>query len=401
MKFVEGGVTAPRGFKASGVAAGIKKSGTKKDCALVVSDTLASVAGMFTKNIMKAPPVLWNAAVCNTGKARGVFINSGNANAATGEQGIADVCTTADQVAVGLKASPQEICICSTGVIGVPLPMDRIASGVKGCLKGLSTKGSPDAAAAIMTTDTVPKEKAVEVVLSNGTIRIGTIAKGSGMIAPNMATMICVLTTEATVAPETLQAVLREAVEASFNCICVDNDMSTSDTVLCFANGLAGLPELKPGSEDYRLFSSALGDLCKRMARELVLDGEGVTKFVEVAVSGTATNDQAKTIARAIACSQLCKTAWFGEDPNWGRIACAVGYAGVDFEPRELSLWYDDLQVVAEGGPAVYREEDAAAILKQREFRIRARVGNGRGTAVFWTSDLSDQYVRINADYRS
>ncbi len=401
MTRVDGGVTAPKGYTASGVIAGIKPSGKKKDCALIVSETTASAAGMFTQNVMKAPPVMWNAAVCATGKARAIFINSGNANAATGEKGVEDVCTTAELLAKALEATPQEICICSTGVIGVPLPMDRIAKGIEGCAAELSPTGSPDAAVAIMTTDTVPKEVAFEVPLSHGSIRMGAIAKGSGMIAPNMATMICAITTDAAIAPDLLQSALRDAVEVSFNCICIDNDMSTSDTVLCMANGMADAVEIVPGSEDYTTFATALTDLCKHMARELVMDGEGATKFVEIAVEGTATDDQAKTVARSIAFSQLCKTAFFGQDPNWGRFVCAAGYSGVQFEPADLALWLDNVQLVERGTPASYREEDAAAVMKQREFRIRLRLGNGPGKAVFWTSDLSDGYVRINADYRS
>jgi glutamate N-acetyltransferase/amino-acid N-acetyltransferase len=401
MTHVEGGVAAPTGFTASGVIAGIKKSGKKKDCALIVSDTTATVAGMFTQNVMKAPPLIWDAAVCATGKARAIFINSGNANAATGERGVADVCTTADLIAERLNASPQEICVCSTGVIGVPLPMDRIAAGIEGCIAELSPSGSSDAAMAIMTTDTVPKEVAVEIPLSTGAIRMGAIAKGSGMIAPNMATMICAITTDASIGSSALHTALREAVEVSFNCICVDNDMSTSDIVLCLANGQSGGPEIVRGTADYDAFSTALTDLCKQMARELVLDGEGATKFVEIEVTGTATDDQAKTVARTIAFSQLCKTAFYGQDPNWGRIVCAAGYSGVQFDPADLALWLDGLQLVDGGSPANYREEDAAAVMKQREFRIRVQVGSGPGKAVFWTSDLSEEYVRINADYRS
>jgi glutamate N-acetyltransferase/amino-acid N-acetyltransferase len=252
-----------------------------------------------------------------------------------------------------------------------------------------------------MTTDTVPKEVAVEIPLSSGVIRMGAIAKGSGMIAPNMATMICAITTDASIGAGALQTALRNAVEDSFNCICVDNDMSTSDTVLCLANGQADAPTVEPGTADYDTFCTALTDLCKRMARELVLDGEGATKFVEIEVFGTATDDQAKTVARTIAFSQLCKTAFYGQDPNWGRFVCAAGYSGIQFDPSELSLWLDDVQLVAAGTPAGYREEDAAAVMKQREFHIRLQLGNGPGRAVFWTSDLSEEYVRINADYRS
>ncbi|MCC6695959.1 MAG: bifunctional glutamate N-acetyltransferase/amino-acid acetyltransferase ArgJ [Candidatus Hydrogenedentes bacterium] len=401
MNFIDGGVTAPKGFRASGVAAGIKPGSTKRDCALVASDVPATVAGMFTKNLMKAPPVVWNGIVCASGKAQAVFINSGNANAATGERGVADVCSTADLVAEGLQAPAKEICICSTGVIGVPLPMDRIAVGVRGCLESLSKDGSSDAAAAIMTTDTVPKERALEVTLGSHVVRLGAIAKGSGMIAPDMATMICAITTDAAVAAAPLQEALRDAVEASFNRICIDNDMSTSDCVLCLANGQAGVGQIKPGSPEFAVFAEALKSLCIVMARELVKDGEGATKFVEISVSGTATDEHARTIARAVAQSQLCKTAFFGQDPNWGRIACAVGYAGVDFDPAQLTLWLGDVQLVAEGTSTGYREEDAASVMKRPEFRIRIKVGDGPGNAVFWTCDLSDKYVHINADYRS
>jgi glutamate N-acetyltransferase/amino-acid N-acetyltransferase len=400
MKWVEGGVTAPKGFQASGVAAAIKKSSRKKDCALIVSATPAVVAGMFTKNLMKSPPVVWSAAVCAMGKAQAVFINSGNANAATGERGNEDVCTTAAWVAEGLGISPDQVCICSTGVIGVPLPMDRIEIGVKGCLASLSDAGSGDAAQAIMTTDTVPKELAVEVELEGRVVRIGAIAKGSGMIAPNMATMICVITTDAAIASTDLNALLRDAVDRSFNCITIDNDMSTSDTVLCLANGASGV-SVQAGTPAYSTMERVLRELCVATAKKLVMDGEGATKFVEIVAEGTATDDQAKTIARAIAQSQLCKTAFFGQDPNWGRIVCAAGYAGVDFDPAELALWLDDVQLVHNGVAANYREEDAAAVMKRREFRIRLRVGNGDGRAVFWTSDLSRDYVTINADYRS
>ncbi|MCC6155314.1 MAG: bifunctional ornithine acetyltransferase/N-acetylglutamate synthase, partial [Candidatus Hydrogenedentes bacterium] len=298
MKQIEGGVCAPRGYQAAGVAAAIKKSSTKKDCALIASDAPATVAGMFTKNVMKSPPVVWNAAACLVGKAQAVFINSGNANAATGERGAEDVCTTAGWIADGLGIAAQHVCICSTGVIGVPLPMDRIQNGVNGTLKALSGSGSSDAAQAIMTTDTVPKERAIEVELSAGTVRLGAIAKGSGMIAPNMATMICVITTDAGIDSQALDKALRAAVNASFNCITIDNDMSTSDTVLCFANGASGV-QIEADSGDCKAFESALQELCVDMAKLLVRDGEGATKFVEIAVEGAQNEEDAKTIARA------------------------------------------------------------------------------------------------------
>jgi glutamate N-acetyltransferase/amino-acid N-acetyltransferase len=398
---VQGGVTAPKGFRASGVAVGIKPGSTKKDCALIASDVPAAAAGAFTTNLFKSPPVLWNQAVCARGVARAVFANSGNANACTGERGLADVRTTAAQVGRGLGVPAEHVGILSTGVIGVPLPMDRIARGVAGCLEALSQDGSGDAVRAIMTTDTVPKEMAVEVALTAGTVRIGAIAKGSGMIAPNMATMFCIVTTDAATDPDPLREALLRAVSVSFNQMCVDNDMSTSDSVICFANGAAGTPTLRPGTLDFNIFSAALMHVCLEMAKALVRDGEGATKFVEIAVSGAATDEDARTIARSIAASQLCKTAFFGQDPNWGRIACAAGYAGVPFDPNRACLWLDDVPLMRNGMPAVYREEDAAARMAKREFRIRLEVGDGPGTTTFWTSDLSPRYVEINADYRT
>jgi len=400
MKYVDGGITAPKGFRASGVAAHIKKVWDKKDCALIASDAPATAAGMFTKNLMKSPPVLWNAAVCISGTAQAVFINSGNANAATGERGFEDVCTTAAWLADALHADPKHICICSTGVIGVPLPMDRIRKGVESSVNALAETGSGDAALAIMTTDTVPKEIAVEIALSNGTVRIGAIAKGSGMIAPDMATMICVITTDAEIDAPALDKALRSAINVSINCITVDNDMSTSDTVLCLANGASGV-RIEGDTADFAAFSEALRALCVDVAKLLVKDGEGATKFVEIAIEGADSEDGAKTIARAIANSMLVKTAFFGQDPNWGRIVCAAGYAGVDFDPGVIALWLDDVQLVKDGAATHYREEDAAAVMKQKEFRVRLCVGSGPGSAVFWTSDLSHDYVSINADYRS
>ncbi len=400
MNPIDGGVTAPAGFRAAAVAAGIKPKSTKLDCALVVSDVPATAAGVFTTNVMRAPCIEWNADVCARGTARAMFVNSGNANAATGERGRADVRATAKLLADGLGAAAEEICVASTGVIGVPLPMDRITNGVSGCLEKLSPEGGHDAALAIMTTDTVPKERAFEITLSGGTARIGAIAKGSGMIAPNMATMIAIVTTDVAIDAAHLKPMLRRAADASFNRICVDNDMSTSDVVIVLANGKSG-QRIAPGSPDEKTFEDALTELCVVLARELVKDGEGATKFVEITVTGAATDADAKTVARAIAHSMLCKTAFFGQDPNWGRIACAAGYAGVKFDPAHLSVWLEDLELMHEGQAAEYAEADAAAYMKRAEFRVRVNLGDGPGQAEFWTSDLSHDYVTINADYRT
>jgi glutamate N-acetyltransferase / amino-acid N-acetyltransferase len=401
VKTIEGGVTAPKGYRAAGVNAGIKPGGTKKDCALVVSEESATVAGAFTTNLMKAAPIQWSEEVCRRGAARAVFINSGNANACTGARGERDAEATAATVAASLKVARGEVCVCSTGVIGVYLPMDRIERGVRDCVAQLREEGGSDAAEAIMTTDTVPKELAVEVALSGGVVRIGAMAKGSGMIAPNLATMICIITTDASVEAEDLDTLLMESVDISFNCICVDNDMSTSDAVICMANGASDAAPLEADTEDFETFGTALRDLCQAMAKLLVQDGEGATKLVEIQVYGAETDEDAKTIARAVACSDLCKTAFFGEDPNWGRIACAAGYAGVSFEPSDFALWFGEVQVVRDGTAADYSEADAAAVMKAAEFSIRLRVGSGDGSATFWTCDLSHDYVSINADYRS
>ncbi len=402
MKTIEGGVCAPKGFKAAGVAAQIKNlQSTKRDCALVVSEAPASVAGLFTTNRVKAAPVVWTESVCDLGRARAVFANSGNANACTGRRGMEDTQCIAKRTAQHLGVPVKEVAVLSTGVIGVPLPMERITQGIEGCVAALSEEGALDAAHAIMTTDTVPKELALEIALSSGPVRIGAMAKGSGMIAPNMATLLCVITTDVQMQPDDLQALLRQCAMQSFNCICVDNDMSTNDTLLCLANGQAGMAPLAPGTGDYALFAEALQHVCVHMAQSLVRDGEGASKFVEIQVQGALNDKEAKMIARAIASSQLCKTAFAGEDPNWGRIACAAGYAGAFFEQKDLCICLDEVEVVRDGLPTEYEEAAAAAVMKKAEYMIRVSVGDGPGKACFWTSDLSHEYVTINADYRT
>lgn len=402
MKTIDGGIAAPQGFRAAGVTAHIKNlQSTKRDCALLVSETPATIAGEFTTNLVKAAPVLWTSEVCARQSARAVFANSGNANACTGDKGMDDARATAAHVAKGLGAAAEEIAILSTGVIGFPLPMDRILNGVDACLAALSPEGGADAAAAIMTTDTVPKSMAVELPIGERIIRIGAMAKGAGMISPKMATMLCVITTDAPLAVSALQFALSEAVKQSFNCICVDNDMSTNDTVICLANGMAGGAPLEPGSKEFSIFAGAVGEVCMTLAQALVRDGEGASKFVTIIVEGADYDDDAERIARAVASSQLCKTAFAGEDPNWGRIACAAGYSGADFSPDQLCIWIGPVQVLNNGLPAVYEEADAAAVMKARDITIRIRVGDGRGECRFWTSDLSHDYVTINADYRT
>jgi len=403
MKMIEGGVCAPIGYMASGVHAGIKDSSPKDklDCALIVSTQPAYVSGVFTKNLMKSPPVYWNQKVCEAGEAQAVFINSGNANAATGEPGHEDVKTTAEWVANGAQYGPENVLICSTGVIGVPLPMNKIENGVDDCIDALSAQRGLDAAKAIMTTDTEAKEYSVEFELGGSMVRIGAVAKGSGMISPNMATMICILTTDANIAKEAMYPLVKAAADISFNRICIDNDMSTSDTVMLFANGRSDIEEISIGSPEFSEFQTALNEVSTHMAHWLVKDGEGSTKFVEIKVSGTENNDDASAVARAIGNSQLCKTAFFGEDPNWGRFAAAIGYAEAQFDPTHLKISLNSILLCDGGIAADFVEEDAAAIMKKGEFTIHVSAGSGPGEAVFWTSDLSHDYVSINADYRT
>jgi len=401
MTEIDGGVTAPYGYQAAGVSAVIKQGRTRKDCALIVSDSPASVAGVFTTNTVKAAPVHWCDDICKAGIARAIFVNSGNANACTGKQGMKDCRATAARVAKSIGVTETEVLVCSTGVIGVPLPMDRIADGVAGCLGSLAEDGNDYAARAIMTTDTVPKSRAVEVELSNGLVRIGAIGKGAGMLAPNMATMLVFITTDATIDPRTLKKLLKAAVAPSFNRICVDNDMSTNDTVLILANGDSNQHAIGPDTEDYVAFGEALTWLCVEMAKDLVRDGEGATKLVEIHVEGARNDEDARKAANAIAVSQLCKTAFHGQDPNWGRISCAAGYSGASFDPNDLSVWIGGVHVMKDGGAAMFDEADAVAVMKQSEFTVRVSLGAGAGRAVYWTSDLSKEYVTINADYRS
>ncbi len=402
MNTITGGVCAPRGFRAAGVSAHIKNlQTTKKDCALIVSDVPAVAAGVFTTNKVKAAPVLWTQGVCVRETARALFANSGNANACTGAQGLSDAQTTAEMVAEALGVAITEVCVCSTGVIGVPLPMDRIANGVSDCLVALSATGGADAAAAIMTTDTVPKEIAVEVPLDCGTVRIGAIAKGSGMIAPNMATMLCFITTDAALRAADLRTLLSDCAKHSFNCVCVDNDSSTNDTLLCLANGQSGAPLLEPGTADFNAFADVFLKICIAMAQALVRDGEGATKFIEILVEGANSDAEAQLAAKAVAQSQLCKTAFFGQDPNWGRIACAVGYSGAEFCQEHLRISIEGLEVVHDGTPTPFEEAHAAELMKRRDIHVHVSLGAGPGMALYWTSDLSHDYVSINADYRS
>ncbi|MHB9133438.1 MAG: bifunctional glutamate N-acetyltransferase/amino-acid acetyltransferase ArgJ [Armatimonadota bacterium] len=391
-----GGITAPHGFKAVGVACGLKKEG--RDLMLLVADRACSVAGVFTTNVVKAAPVLYSRKLVKTGRAQAVVINSGVANACTGEEGMRNCEQMAAEVARATGLSDNLVLVCSTGVIGRQLPMEKISAGIVDAARQLSPEGGHSAAEAIMTTDTVPKEFAVQFDTEQGPIRIGGMAKGSGMIAPNMATMLSVITTDAQIDPGPLYVALTTCVNRTFNCVTVDGDTSTNDTVLLLASGESGV-RLQQGTEDFARFERALCQVAGHLSRAIVRDGEGATKVAEIWVHGAPDNAAAQTIAKTIANSPLVKTALFGNDPNWGRILAAAGRAGVAFDPDRVDLDLAGIPVVRQGQPVGFDKTQASAALKTDEVIISLFLVEGEGEAVAWTCDFSYDYVRINADY--
>jgi len=392
------GVTAARGFSAAGVACGIKESGDA-DLALVFSERPAAAAGVFTTNQVKAAPVLLSQRRIAAGRAQAVVINSGNANACTGEQGRRDAEEMADFTAAILGIDRELALVASTGHIGRPMPMDAIRQGIPKACAALSPDGGPQAARAIMTTDTRPKELALEMTLDGKTVRLGGMAKGAAMICPGLATMICVITTDAEIGARELDLALRWAVDRSFNCITVDGDMSTNDTVIALANGASGAQVLK--EDERRKFQRALDFVTARLARAIVADGEGATKVIQVRVSGAPEYEQARSIAMSIANSPLVKTALYGGDPNWGRIMAAAGAAGVEFNSGAVELSLAGIPVVAAGAPLPFDEEQAMEAVRQSEIAIHLELHSGPQSATVWSCDLTEEYVRINAHYRT
>jgi glutamate N-acetyltransferase/amino-acid N-acetyltransferase len=393
------GVTAPLGFKAAAVAAGIKAQGL--DLALLVADAGCSAAAVFTTNRAQAAPVLVSREHVSTGRARAVVVNAGCANAATGDRGLADARETAALVANAIGCRPEEVVVASTGVIGVPLPMEAVRSGVTSAAARLTREGGSEAARAIMTTDTRAKEVVVEFPLGARTARVGGMAKGAGMIAPRMATMLAFFTTDAAVDAGLLQAALREAVGASLNRITVDGDTSTNDMAVVLASG--GLPEraiLAPGP-DYDAFRAALTEAARRLAEMIVRDGEGATRIAEVRVEGALTEDDADRVARAVAESPLVKTALHGGDPNWGRILAAAGRAGVAIDVSRVDIHLGDVWVCEAGAARAYDESLAHAAVTSDPVRIRVGLNAGAASGWMWTSDLTRDYIDINAHYRS
>jgi glutamate N-acetyltransferase/amino-acid N-acetyltransferase len=392
-------VTAPLGFRAAGVASGIKPD--RLDLALVVADAPCAAAGVFTANLAKAAPVLVSREHLAGGRARAIVANAGCANAATGAGGLADARETAALVARTVGCAAEEVVVASTGVIGVRLPMEKLRGGIAAACPRLSREGGADAARAIMTTDTKPKQVVVELAAGGGTCRIGGMAKGAGMIAPELATMLAFFTTDAAVAPRLLGRALRDAVGASLNRITVDGDTSTNDCAIVLASGAGGAPAVEHEGADFDAFRGALADASRQLARMLVRDGEGVTRVAEVRVEGARSAAEADRVARTVAESPLVKTALHGGDPNWGRVLAAVGRAGVALDVSRVSLWIGDVQVAQAGAAREYVETQAAAAMREDPVRLRIRLGEGEASGWIWTSDLSRDYVEINAHYRS
>ena len=407
MQKIEGGVTAAKGFEAAAAAAGIKYH-DRTDMALIFSEKPCKVAGAFTTNVVKAAPVKWDRNVVDSGmKAQAVIVNSGIANACTGEEGMKYCEETAKEAANVLGIDAKSVLVGSTGVIGMQLPMDRVKDGIRKLAeaKKPDLESGTQAAQAIMTTDTKKKEAAVTVEIGDVTVTIGGMAKGSGMIHPNMCTMLAFITTDAKISRKALQAALGEDVEDTYNMISVDGDTSTNDTVLLLANGVAGNEKIRYGTWEYEAFKTALHYVNETLAKEMAGDGEGATALFEAKVIGADTKEQAKKLAKSIVCSNLTKAAIAGHDANWGRILCAMGYSGAQFDPEKVDLYFKSeagkLKIIENGVALNYSEEKATEILSQPKVTAIADIKEGDVEATAWGCDLTHGYININADYRS
>jgi len=399
-KFIENGsVTSVAGIKATGIHSGIKRK--RKDLALIVSDEPCNVAGTFTLNKVKAAPLLVSQELINKGgKVRAILVNSGNANACTGDRGLNDALESQKYCAEKLGIDQSEVVISSTGVIGEYLPMHILKTGIDSIVGQLTYTDGIKAAKAIMTTDLVEKTIAVKVQLSKGEITIGGIAKGSGMIMPNMATMLSFITTDAEVESTLLKKILLKSVQNSFNKISVDGDTSTNDMVVIMANGVSKI-NIEENTEDSNLFFEALQTITIELAKKVVVDGEGATKLITVAVSGCENEEDANTIAKTISNSPLVKTAVYGSDANWGRILSAAGRSGVDFDPSKVEIKFDDMTILGKDYYHEFDEDEATEILSKKEITISVNLNSGNGSSTWWTCDFSEKYVEINASYRS
>lgn len=400
MNIINGGVTAPEGFFATGVACGIKKNG-KKDLAIVCSEDTAAAAGVFTTNLVKGHSLQVTMEHIQSGYANAVIINSGNANACVGEQGYKDAKEITQLAAQLLECEPENILIGSTGVIGVPLDMEAYKSGVEDAVANMDATGGSDAEEAIMTTDLIAKEIAVEFELQGVNVRIGGMAKGSGMIHPNMATMIGIISTDVNISRKLLDKALKDSVKSTFNRVSVDGDTSVCDMVLTLANGQADNAGIVNEDEDYQTFKTALDFVCTYLSRLIAKDGEGATKLVEIVAEGAPSEGDAYKVVSAVAKSPLVKTAIFGEDANWGRIFTAAGYSGAQFDPNLVDIYIGELKVCKSGTALAFDEAKAKEILKEKEIKITIKLNQGEFSDRMWTCDFSYDYVKINGSYRS
>ena len=407
MKIIEGGVTAAQGFEAAGIEAAIKYQ-NRKDMAMVYSRTPCRAAGVFTSNVVKAAPVLWDKEIVeNAPSVQAVIVNSGIANACTGRQGY-DCCRqTAEKTAQLMGISPDAVLVASTGVIGNQIPVEKLLAGVEklAAARAATKDAGTLAAEAIMTTDTVSKQAAVQVELGGRTVTVGGMCKGSGMIHPNMCTMLAFVTTDAAISKELLQEALREDVADTFNMVSVDGDTSTNDTLVVLANGLAGNPEITCKNEDYDKFREALNYINTTLAKKMAGDGEGATALFEAKVIHAATKEEARILSKSVIGSSLCKAAIFGHDANFGRFLCALGYSGVQFDPEKIELYFQNAEksilIYRDGSAVEYSEEEATQVLASPEVTVLVDMHMGDAEAAAWGCDLSYEYVKINADYRS
>jgi glutamate N-acetyltransferase/amino-acid N-acetyltransferase len=403
LEILEGSIELPKGFLASGIFAGIKKS--KKDIALIYSEKVANAAAVFTTNKVKAAPVLLDMKRIEKGTAQAIIINSGNANACTGEKGFGDAVNMAKKVSQLLKIDEENVLVCSTGVIGAPLPMEKVLKGIETAAENLSTEGGYQAAEAIMTTDTFLKGVTTKFVIEGKIVTMTGFAKGSGMIHPNMATMLSFILTDANITKVALNKVFKETVDKTYNMISVDGDMSTNDTAIILANGEAQNKTIEEGAHEFDVFYKALEYVNKTLAKLIVKDGEGATKFMEVNIVNAKTEEDARLAAKSIVNSNLVKTAIFGEDANWGRILAAVGYSGADFDVNEVDIYLKsvkgEIKVCENGGYIFFDEALAKEILKEKEITITVDMKAGEYSATSWGCDLSYDYVKINGSYRT
>ena len=404
MKMIEGGVTAAQGFVAGGVHCGIRKNKSKPDLAMIYSEKLCAAAAVYTQNLVKGAPILVTKKNIENGRAQAVICNSGNANTcnADGVEKAERMCAIAGQV---LGIHPADVVVASTGVIGQVLPIEPIESAAQALKDSLSPTGSRAAATAIMTTDTIPKEAAVEVEIGGKTVKIGGISKGSGMIHPNMATMLCFVTTDCAISPEMLQKAITASADETFNMISIDGDTSTNDTYAVLANGMAGNPEITAEGPDFDLFCDALRAVCRTLSKLMAGDGEGATKLLICQTTGAQDRATARTVAKSVICSTLFKAAMFGADANWGRVLCAIGYSGAAVDVDKIDVAFrsaaGQVDVCKNGAGIPFSEEEASKVLKENEITILVHLHQGEASAEAYGCDLTYDYVKINGDYRT